>query len=72
MTFWEYTFTRLVWLLTRPAHSASMPEWMGITCSNALDSMNTRLTMSSVEYSLSPVLQVSTDDVISRYLKARR
>ncbi|GFW49950.1 hypothetical protein TNCV_2315321 [Trichonephila clavipes] len=32
----------------RPAHSAAMPEWMETTCSNALDSMNTRLTASSV------------------------
>ncbi|GFV41621.1 hypothetical protein TNCV_3627721 [Trichonephila clavipes] len=28
----------------RPARSAAMPEWMATTYSNALDSMNTRLT----------------------------
>ncbi|GFX63335.1 hypothetical protein TNCV_3619381 [Trichonephila clavipes] len=48
MTFWEYTSTDLPWLLTRPAQSAAMPEWMTTTFSNALDSMNTRLTTSSV------------------------
>ncbi|GFS72910.1 hypothetical protein TNCV_2946701 [Trichonephila clavipes] len=39
MTFWEYTSTGLSWLLTRPAHFATMPEWMATTCSNALDSL---------------------------------
>ncbi|GFX82131.1 hypothetical protein TNCV_2707611 [Trichonephila clavipes] len=39
--FWEYTCTGLALLLTRPAHSAVIPEWMVTTCSNALDSMNT-------------------------------
>ncbi|GFY00812.1 putative transposable element [Trichonephila clavipes] len=48
MTFWEYTSTGLAWLLTRPAHSAAMPEWMATTFSNALDLMNTRLMTSSV------------------------
>ncbi|GFV27041.1 hypothetical protein TNCV_4852781 [Trichonephila clavipes] len=43
MMFWEYTSNDLAWLLTSPDHSASMPEWMAITCSNALDSMNTLL-----------------------------
>ncbi|GFX23885.1 hypothetical protein TNCV_1789161 [Trichonephila clavipes] len=32
----------------RPAHSAAIQEWMVTTCSNALDSMNTRLTTLSV------------------------
>ncbi|GFT58497.1 hypothetical protein TNCV_1249871 [Trichonephila clavipes] len=49
MTFWKYTSTGLAWLLTRPAHSAAMPEWMVTTCSNALDSINNRLTTSSVD-----------------------
>ncbi|GFX74552.1 hypothetical protein TNCV_3214391 [Trichonephila clavipes] len=43
-----YFHTGLTWLLTRPVCSAAMPEWMAITCSNALDSMNTRLMTSSV------------------------
>ncbi|GFT84701.1 uncharacterized protein TNCV_2767151 [Trichonephila clavipes] len=48
MTFWKYTSTGLAWLLTRPAHSAAMPEWMETTYSNALDSMNTRLMTPSI------------------------
>ncbi|GFW67521.1 hypothetical protein TNCV_3391921 [Trichonephila clavipes] len=28
MAFWEYTSTGLTWLLTRPAHSAAILEWM--------------------------------------------
>ncbi|GFV64626.1 hypothetical protein TNCV_850751 [Trichonephila clavipes] len=44
----EYTFTGLAWLLTRPDHSAAMPEWMATTCSNAMDSLNTRLMTSTV------------------------
>ncbi|GFU25892.1 hypothetical protein TNCV_5104161 [Trichonephila clavipes] len=40
--------TGSAWLLTRPSHSSAMPEWMATTCSNALDSMNTRLMTSSV------------------------
>ncbi|GFX89549.1 hypothetical protein TNCV_72421 [Trichonephila clavipes] len=38
MTFWEYTFAGLAWLLKRPAYSATMPEWMATTKFNALDS----------------------------------
>ncbi|GFW17484.1 hypothetical protein TNCV_2650421 [Trichonephila clavipes] len=48
MIFWECTSTGLVWLLTSPARSADMPEWMGTICFNALGSMNTRLSTSSV------------------------
>ncbi|GFT52158.1 hypothetical protein TNCV_4493801 [Trichonephila clavipes] len=29
-------------------HSTAMPEWMATTCSNGLDSLNTRLRTSSV------------------------
>ncbi|GFT42092.1 transposable element Tc3 transposase [Trichonephila clavipes] len=47
MTFWYFTSTGLDWLLKRPDHIVTMPEWMAITCSNALDSMNTRRTTSS-------------------------
>ncbi|GFV87796.1 hypothetical protein TNCV_780781 [Trichonephila clavipes] len=36
------------WLPMMSSHSAAMPEWMATYCSNALDSMNTRLTTSSV------------------------
>ncbi|GFX33823.1 transposable element Tcb1 transposase [Trichonephila clavipes] len=46
MTFWQHTSTSLAWLLTRPANSAAMPEWMVTTYSIALDWMNTRLTTS--------------------------
>ncbi|GFW45879.1 hypothetical protein TNCV_4495992 [Trichonephila clavipes] len=42
----EYISTDLAWLLRTPAYTAVMPEWMATTCSNALDSMNTRLTTS--------------------------
>ncbi|GFU85767.1 hypothetical protein TNCV_1791231 [Trichonephila clavipes] len=48
MTFWELTSIGLAWLLTRSANSATMPEWMATTCSNALDSLKTRLMTSSV------------------------
>ncbi|GFY24288.1 hypothetical protein TNCV_1013371 [Trichonephila clavipes] len=47
--FLEYTSTGLAWLLTRPAHSAALPEWMTTTCSKALGSLNTRLMTSSVD-----------------------
>ncbi|GFY02807.1 hypothetical protein TNCV_3506871 [Trichonephila clavipes] len=36
------------WLQTRPAQSATMPEWRTTTCSNSLDFISTRLTTSSV------------------------
>ncbi|GFW38211.1 hypothetical protein TNCV_3839391 [Trichonephila clavipes] len=39
----------LGWLLMKPAYSANMSEWMATTCSNALDSMSTRLTTSLVD-----------------------
>ncbi|GFV08884.1 hypothetical protein TNCV_3821271 [Trichonephila clavipes] len=48
MTFWEYTSTGLAGLLTRPAHSSAMSEWMATTCSNALDSLNIRQMTSLV------------------------
>ncbi|GFV63552.1 hypothetical protein TNCV_4389171 [Trichonephila clavipes] len=41
---WEYTSTGLTWLLTRTGRSAAMPGCILTTCSNALDSMNKRLT----------------------------
>ncbi|GFV82155.1 hypothetical protein TNCV_2790531 [Trichonephila clavipes] len=37
------------WLQTRSARSVAMPEWMETICPNALDSMNTQLTTSSVD-----------------------
>ncbi|GFT80007.1 hypothetical protein TNCV_1244581 [Trichonephila clavipes] len=43
-----YTSTGLAFLLTSPAHSAAMLEWMATTYSNALDSPNTRLMTSPV------------------------
>ncbi|GFU63882.1 hypothetical protein TNCV_2313881 [Trichonephila clavipes] len=46
MTFWAYTSIGLAWQLTRPAHFTAKPEWMLTTCSNALDSRNTRLMTS--------------------------
>ncbi|GFV52230.1 hypothetical protein TNCV_3778021 [Trichonephila clavipes] len=36
-------------LLDLADRSVAMPGWMGTTCSNAPDSMNTRLTRSSVD-----------------------
>ncbi|GFU52028.1 hypothetical protein TNCV_862181 [Trichonephila clavipes] len=48
MTFWEYTSTGLAWILTRPAHSATMPKWIATTCPNELDLLNTRLMTSLV------------------------
>ncbi|GFT34157.1 hypothetical protein TNCV_4385501 [Trichonephila clavipes] len=45
---WECTSTDLAYLLTRPAQSAAMLELTATTCSNALDSMYTRLTTSSI------------------------
>ncbi|GFW34674.1 hypothetical protein TNCV_953021 [Trichonephila clavipes] len=48
ITFWEYTSTSLAWLLIRPASFAVLSERMETTSSNALASMNTRLTKSSV------------------------
>ncbi|GFW09218.1 hypothetical protein TNCV_2101721 [Trichonephila clavipes] len=42
MMFWECTSIGFSWLRTRPA------EWRATTCSNALDSVNTRQTASSV------------------------
>ncbi|GFT97612.1 hypothetical protein TNCV_1034491 [Trichonephila clavipes] len=44
----EYTSTGLAWQLTRPDQSMAMPECMATICSNALDSMNTWLTTSSI------------------------
>ncbi|GFX54915.1 hypothetical protein TNCV_3318321 [Trichonephila clavipes] len=43
--FWEYTSTGLAWLLTRPAYFEDMLEWMETICSNALDWMNTQMTI---------------------------
>ncbi|GFW41536.1 hypothetical protein TNCV_4034531 [Trichonephila clavipes] len=48
MTIWEYTSTGLAWLLTSPEHSEAMTEWVAITCSNALDLLNTQLVTSKV------------------------
>ncbi|GFT99587.1 hypothetical protein TNCV_114671 [Trichonephila clavipes] len=48
MAFWEHTSTGLAWVLTSRTHSAALPERMTTTFSNALNSMNTRLTALSV------------------------
>ncbi|GFT21881.1 hypothetical protein TNCV_3179791 [Trichonephila clavipes] len=48
MAFREYTSNGLIWLLTRPARSAAMPVWMATTWSTAPNSLNTRLTMTSI------------------------
>ncbi|GFW86359.1 hypothetical protein TNCV_4331431 [Trichonephila clavipes] len=45
--FWEYKSAGLDWPLTSPARSAAIPEWKSTTYSNALYSINTRLTPSS-------------------------
>ncbi|GFW11317.1 hypothetical protein TNCV_3808371 [Trichonephila clavipes] len=57
MIFWEYTSTGIAWLQTRPAFSAALSEWMATTCSNALDSMNTRLSNGVTENIRVPPLQ---------------
>ncbi|GFV43687.1 hypothetical protein TNCV_880131 [Trichonephila clavipes] len=47
MTYWEYTSTGLSCLLTRPAPSAVMPEWMAQTL-HQFTGLYEYLTMSSV------------------------